>query len=341
MQLIYQRGGSVANSKFDFSLLKPVDENGQEFNTDQLTPVEDQPEQDAGAYLDSLPKQQEGYFHLPRSILAGLTNLGRDLHNAPHDLALGAENSINNVGDYLSKLTGKNIHFKNPHALSDVLPSDETNYANVFGQQGEGTLLDRLVQKGVEHAPEIYGAAGIARAGLRALPPMTQFQGARRLRAADQIINDLNANVPLSPQLINESRAYLPNTHATREMITNAESGHYPSSFSTQSQVGYHERNLRTSPLASERLLAPHARELKENMLGEMENALRSQSHIDPRYTQAADFLRGGINDYRQYIQFRDTVWPLLKRLGIPTTALALTAFGIKKGTKAISNLNN
>lgn len=115
------------------------------------------------------PEQEESYFNLPRSILAGLTNLGRDLHNLPHDLAFGAENSINNVGDYLSKLTGKNIHFKNPHALSNVLPNDKTNYANVFGQKGEGTLLDTLVQKAVEHAPELYAGGQLAKIGIKGL----------------------------------------------------------------------------------------------------------------------------------------------------------------------------
>ena len=85
MRLIYQRGGHVANSKFDLSLLKPVDHKNADFESN-LKPLDNE-EEDAGTYLDNLP-QPDGFFHkLPRNIATGLAHAGRNLHNLPHDLA--------------------------------------------------------------------------------------------------------------------------------------------------------------------------------------------------------------------------------------------------------------
>ncbi len=328
MQRIYQRGGNVAKSKFDPSLLKPIDESNSQFNSAQLKPVED--EEDAGAYLDDLP-QPEGFFHkLPRNILAGLANLGHSTINFPHDVVQGAEN----IGEGLGNLIKKKFPFsqgtqdlldKAPksHKLSDYIPyQKEHDFAQMLGQEGEGTLMDKLIQKGIEYAPEITGGTALLRGGIRRL------KGTHQLDAVEQAIKERGlSNFNYSPGTAEEARRYLPKSHdATNEMVAASESGNYPASFSMQSQIGKHQRDLARSPLASERLRAPRVGELKQNMLGELGDILRSSG-----MHKEADMLKTGINNYRQYVKVKDAVIPVLKKLGIPVTILSALGFGYKK----------
>lgn len=280
--------------------------------------------------------------HPLRDIMIGLTHAGRNLHNLPHDQVKSLEDIFSKLGSNFEGIVGPKFseQRKEHKKISDYLPYDERDFGDIYGQKGEGNLLDKIIQGGVEHAPELATLGSLGRAALRRYP-ITQRMGGRRIRNAERIINELGANIPISEESIAAARPFLPNSHAAREMIQGSREGHYPSSFSLQSQVGHHERNLRSSPLASERLIAPEARDLKQTMLGEMESRLRSMEHIDPRYRHAADELRGGINDYRQYVRFRDNVWPLLRNIGFPVTALGIAGFGIKKAMKTLSSLTD
>ena len=287
--------------------------------------------------VDNQPKP-EGFFHkLPRNIIAGLANLGHSTLNLPHDVVEGVENLGEKFGGMMGfKDLPPEIAAKvRPHKrLSEYIPhQQEHDYAEMLGQKGQGTLMDKILQKGIEYAPEIASGRALLRAGLRKFP-VTKHGAARQLREAEKMVNTLEARVPISSESIESAMPFLPKTHATKEMIQGAAAGEYKPAFSLQSQVGHHERNLRSSPLASERLLAPEARDLKQNMLNEMQSALRNQGHH-----KAADLLKGGINDYSKYIKFRNSVWPVLKKLGMPPTVLALTAFGIKKGKDTLSGL--
>lgn len=290
-------------------------------------PADISPEQeadDAAAYLDNLPKP-EGFWHkLPRNILIGLTHAGRNLHNAPHDLAKLAEWPA-------EKLVGPL-----KHPLSSYLPNDESDYSDVWGGNKDAKSFgDKIVQGGFEFAPEILSGAGLVRSGLRRFP-LTQRGAARQLRGAEKLAAERGVEIPLTNQSIDEAVPFLPKTHATRELLADAEKGNYKSSFGLQSQVGKHERDLRKSSLAAERLLAPQARELKQRIISEMETGLRAMGHND-----IADMLKGGLNDYRKYIKFRDEVRPYLKWLGITPTAVGFLAFGTNKGKKAIKALSD
>lgn len=314
MRLICQRGGHVTKSKFDYSLLKPVNEKNAEFESN-LKPLED--EEDTGDYLDKLP-QAEGFFHkLPKNILIGLTHAGRNLHNLPHDVSKLAEWPIEKLSGPLE------------HPLSSYLPYDEQDYSDVFGRKKEtDTMMDKLIKGGIEHAPELIGGAGLLKGGFRRLTGSHQLNEVERL--ANQ--SGLN-NFRYRPGTIEEARNYLPRSHATNEMIAGSNAGSYTPSFSIQTQIGKHQRDLAKSPLASERLLSPRAGELKQNMLGELGSLLRSQGMIEE-----AELLSKGINNYRQYMHVKNAVMPALKKFGIPTSILAAVGLGYKKAKKVLND---
>lgn len=271
--------------------------------------------------LDNLPKPQGFLSKLPRNILSGLANAGRNLHNMPHD--------ISEIVDWpIEKVSGiKGI-------ISSHLPYDDYDYSKVFGANNGKTISDKVIQGAVEYAPELIGLSGLIRSGLRKFP-ITQKGAARQLRMAEKLSSDNSLkSIPLSEDIINESMPFLPKTHATRSMIDSVSKGGYKPSFSLQSQIGSHERALRKSPLPADRLISPAARELKERILMEMESGLRSQGRHD-----IADLMRGGLNDYRKYIKFRDEVKPYIKKIGIPTTALSAIGLGATHGKKVVSKI--
>lgn len=285
-----------------------------------------------GESTDSVPEEQEQGFlsKLPRNIAIGLMNLGRNVHNIPHDITESTENALQGIGKNFENFGSKfPMGNKNPNFLSSHLPNDTYDYAQVFGNTGTPTLMDELIQKGVEHAPELYGGGMLLRQGLRRFP-LTQRMASRQLREAERLINEYgNAHLPLSEESLAAARPFLPQTHASREMLEGSRAGNYGQSFATQSQVGHHARNLAKSPLAAERLQAPVATELKQTMLNELETGLRRHG-----LNEVADLVRGGIHDYRTYKRIQDAIRPYIKPLGIPASFLALLGVGYKVGKK-------
>ena len=329
MRLICRKDGHVANSQFDLSLLKPVDEKEADFKS-KLKPVDEgEPEQqDEGAYLDSMP-EPEGFFHkLPRNMLIGLAKLGHSTLNKPHDYMARVEQSLQDFGNAKGMPKLKyDIEVKNPLKLSEYIPKQqEYNFPEMLGQKGEGTMMDNIIQGGIDWIPELAMGGGLLRAGLRRFP-MTQGMASRQLREAEKLINQRRIkNIDVDQKSIDAARAFLPRTNATNEMLAGVEGGKYKPSFALQSQIGQHARDLKKSPLASERLRAPEARELKQDLLEQIENSLRNNGHHD-----AADLVKGGINDYRKYMAFKNDVVPLLAKIGVPTSMIGLSLFGYKK----------
>lgn len=107
-----------------------------------------------------------------RSLMIGLFNQRQNFVNTPHDIVHGLE-TVNNIRKLLSF---ENHIGKNPtksdltHPISKLLPYEQNNYEQLMGQKGKGTILDRLIQKGVEHAPEIAGATGLLRTAATRFP---------------------------------------------------------------------------------------------------------------------------------------------------------------------------
>ena len=309
-----------------------------------LAKLNGEDEEDQGAYLDNLP-EPEGFWHkLPRNILTGLANLGHSTLNLPHDLVQTAENAGESFGNSITKSfplppeVQKKLDSMPKHEqfkLSEHIPQqEENNYAELLGQKGEGTLMDNIIQKGVEYAPEIASGRALIKSGLRKFP-ITKKAATQRLKNASNMVDEVDPElIPISKKSLHQAMEYLPKTHATREMLEAAARGEYGPSFSLQSQVGKHARDLSKSSLASERLLAPHARELKQTILDEVETGLRKGG-----YHEIADEMKGGIDDYRKFIKFWDKASPVLKKLKIPTTGLAILGLSSDKTKKFISKL--
>lgn len=305
----------MSNSKFDFSLLKPVEQQNADFEA-KLKPVEQ--EEDTGAYLDNLP-QPEGFWHkLPRNILTGLTHAGRNLHNLPHDISKLAEWPVEKIAGKLE------------HPLSSYLPYDEQDYSDVWGgNKANDTMMDKIIKGGVEFAPEIIGGAGLIRGGFRRL------KGTHQLDKVEKMLQQKGVSQFNYPDaMIKESKKFLPKTEATKELLGEVAKGGYKPAFKLQSQVGHHQRKLMKSPLASENsLMAPKAGELKQKMLGHLETVMRNANLIEE-----ADLLKKGINNYRQYKQVMKVAMPLVKYLGIPTTIFAAIPFAYKKAKQVLSD---
>lgn len=181
----------MGKSKFNMSLLEPVEEENTNsgWNQSLLTPVEEEQQ-----FLQ--PKQESFFDKLPRNIGIGLANLGHNTTNLPYDLAKQLQNASQPFGDFQKKnlpalqgtekqqsyldqmVNGFNKEhnvleeMKNPNYgfnAENIPHQQEQNYEKIFGQNGSGTLMDTLLQKGIEYAPDIYVGSGLLKSGINKL----------------------------------------------------------------------------------------------------------------------------------------------------------------------------
>ena len=291
----------------------------------------------------SLPMEEaqpEGFLSkLPRNIMIGLANLGQSTRNIPHDLVQGIEqgtqafgNSLNSLlpedlGNFLKK---KNQSRKN---VSDIIPHYEENFAQLFGQEGEGTLMDKILQKGVEYAPELATGKALLKAGLRKFP-ISQRMAGKPLKEAQELARKKNIEpIDITFEIFDEARPFLNKSHETKKMLSDAWWGDYDALFALQSDLGREARALRKSPIAAERRAAPEVQSLKKRILTEMKEKLSAQGHQD-----IADLLSEGIDTYRKYMNFKEKVNPILKKVGIPTSILAALGVGVNKSKKILKD---
>lgn len=244
-------------------------------------------------------KPEEGFFHkLPRNILIGLTHAGRGLHNLPHDIAAG----VDYVGSGIGRMLGA-PEFQNGQSshLADYLPNDTQSYADVFGQEGQGTTADNIIQKGIEFAPDVIGGVNALRS-LKLLPHLTRKGASKSLVKAREIgksknISPLNVN----PDLIEDTRQFLPNTTPYRNLIDEAGYGDYNRLFSLQSDLGKHAGGMSKDWFSkANRAHGKAGLEVRGNILKEMKQSLRQQGHGD-----IADLLTKGQDEYRRYMKFK------------------------------------
>lgn len=311
----------MANSKFDPSLLKPIDAN-DDFRS-KLQPVED--EEDAGEYLDNLPPP-EGFFHkLPRNILIGLSNLGHATINKPHDIVALAQTRAKEISNNIEKVGPKILPKSASVDFASYIPQQENyDFAGMLGQKGDPTWMDSIIQKGIQYFPEAVTGGTLLRGGFRRLT------GTHQLEEVEKAANQFgNKNFAYPPAIAKEAKRYLPKTEATKELFAKSAQGEYPASFGMKSQLGRHQSNLYNSPLPADRLLAPRVKELRENMMSHLENKLRESGlHVE------ADLLVNGTKNYAKYMRVKEAVMPIIKKLGIPTSLAAGILFGFQKGKK-------
>ena len=121
-----------------------------------------------------LPPKKEGIeTWLPRDIMIGLLNQRQNVINQPHDIAQNLEQQGQEFGQSVNKTlpmekyfenkkspTGNNKPYKN---ISEYLPHEQNDFAKLMGQEGAPSTSSWLIQKGIEHAPELYGISSLLR----------------------------------------------------------------------------------------------------------------------------------------------------------------------------------
>lgn len=172
MQNIYQKDGSVSNSKFDMSLLKPIgqeEKKQSKFDINKLKPIEE------SSY--DAPEEESFLDKLPRNLGIGLLNQRQSLVNTPHDLVknLGEQgNKFNqelNKKLPLEKYLGKNTPKNKDYNLSQYLPHEQNDFSKLMGEKGSPSTLDKIIQKGVEYAPELFLGGKLLTSGVSKIAP--------------------------------------------------------------------------------------------------------------------------------------------------------------------------
>jgi hypothetical protein len=241
--------------------------------------------------------QESLWKRIPRDVLIGLTHAGRNLHNLPHDIAhLGDV-----VGSKIGRMLGAPELQNKDSDLASYLPYDEQNYADVWGQKGPGTTLDNVLQKGVEIAPDVIGGVNALRS-LKILPHLTRKGASKNIVKARELGKTRNMGpLDVNPDLIEDTRQFLPNTTPYRNLIDEAGYGDYNKLFSLQSDLGKHAGGMSKDWFSkANRAHGRAGLEVRGNILNEMKNSMRQQGHGD-----IADLLSKGQDEYRRYMKFK------------------------------------
>src|SRR5215475_906973 len=256
--------------------------------------------------LTKNPEEESFLSKFPRNAKIGLSNLNQTLLNSPYEISRNLENQaqqfgegLNNIlpAEYQALLNQMPKHQQNN--ISDYIPHvPEQNFSQLYGQKGEPTFSDKLVQKGFEFAPElVLGGYGLN----KILPHLTRRGASKKLNRAQQLGIERNMGpLDINPQLIEDTRQFLPTTSPYQNAIENALNGNYQDLFQLQSDVGKHARGYGRSLFAAERAHGREANAAKNRLLDAMQQSLESSGNLD-----ISDLLREGRNDYRRYMAFR------------------------------------
>lgn len=105
----------------------------------------------------------------------------------------------------------------------------------------------------------------------------------------------------VNPDLIEDTRQFLPNTTPYRNLIEDAGYGDYNKLFSLQSDLGKHAGGMSKDWFSkANRAHGRAGLEVRGNILNEMKNSLRKEGHGD-----IADLLTKGQDEYRRYMKFK------------------------------------
>ena len=220
------------------------------------------------------------------------------------------------VGSKIGRMLGAPELQDKDSDLASYLPYDTQSYADVWGQQGQGTPADNLIQKGIEIAPDVIGGINALRS-LRLLPHLTRKGASKSLVKARELGKTKNiAPLEVNPDLIEDTRQFLPNTTPYRNLIDEAGYGDYNKLFSLQSDLGKHAGGMSKDWFSkANRAHGKAGLEVRGNILNEMKQSLRQQGHGD-----IADLLTKGQDEYRRYMKFK----PYRNALGVAAGAAML-----------------
>lgn len=260
------------------------------------------------AINNNLEDEESFFSKLPRNIATGLVHAGRGLHNSPHDIAEGVDYVGSGIGRFFGAKefeNGKSSH------LSDYLPNDQTNYSDVFGQKGEGTTVDNIIQKGLEFSPDILMGANALK---NFIPHLTRRGASKKLRNARELSRNRNIGpIDVNSDIIEDTAQFLPKTSPYKNELENAHYGDYDALFNLQSDLGKHASDYSKSIFsAAERAHGRAGLATRNRLLDEIHAGLKAQGHND-----ISDLLKQGQNEYRRYMKFK----PYRNALGVAAGA--------------------
>ncbi len=204
-----------------------------------------------------------------------------------------------------------------------VLPK-EFNYADALGAKGNqaGDELIRGIPGGVASIPfanKLLGAIHEI--------PITKTLAARPLEEAKGLINERGiSKIPISKQLIKESKKIFKDDPYYKHLLEKAQKGDYRAQFTLQSDLGKKAYNLSKSASGAERFSADRVGRLKDDVLKGMKQHLNETGHKD-----IADLLTKGRNKYRIHMKYK-------KPLNY-ATGLGLGAIGVDSVYSKLKNL--
>ncbi len=256
-----------------------------------------------GQSLESSPEMEEPDLstHPLRDIMIGLTHAGRNLHNLPHDQVKSLEDIFSKLGSNFEGIVGPKFseQRKEHKKISDYLPYDARDFGDIYGQKGEGNLLDKIIQGGVEHAPEL---ATIYQIGKHL--PLTKFPATKALNEVKKQIGERNIkNLKVPEHILKDivENKFMRNTQPNRNLLEKAKEGGYEDLFNLQSDLGQIERSHTRDPFsASNRQFGRDVGATRQELLSSMKDELGNLGHED-----LAKFLSHGQNLYIKYMKVR------------------------------------
>ncbi len=279
--------------------------------------------------------QQSFLNKLPRNLLAGATRGLAGLANIPYDIA-SMSGGLQRQDPYEQRLM-QSLGEQQQQLSAERIPHfGEHDYSKMFGITGEPTAADQAIQLGTEFALPIggslkYGYKGL-RAGLKAASelPLTRKMAAKPLVRAEKAIGERNiTNIPISNDLIKESKKIFKDDPYYKHLLEQAKQGDYRAQFTLQSDLGKKAHDLSRSSSGAERFSAERVKRLKDQVLEGMKKHLEAMGQED-----IAKDLTKGRKGYRQFHQINKKVYkPAIKTakyVGIPTTLGALLTAAYK-----------
>lgn len=311
----------MAKSKFDESLLEPLDNESSGFDSSLLEPDEEM--------QFNAPKKESIGSWLPRDIMIGLLSQRQNLINTPHDIAKNLEGqgrsfeeSINKTLPLEQYIGSNKLPFSSNEkrkSISEYLPHEQNDFSKLMGQEGTPSDISWLIQKGIEHAPELYGIATLA----KKLPAVTskgiinKLSGhkkeAKELAQSEygqlfKEASDEGITHVIPPEAVSKNRhRIIANSQgkynkSLKEYLQNPtlENAHW-----AQSELGGLERHLNSigeknglSPSQHKTLKAVEEarRSLKEEMFSK--NVLGSNEQLGKKYSELSDKYRKNVIPY-------------------------------------------
>ena len=280
------------------------DANSDDLNQYSRNPIDSYDE------IEEPPYNSESFLSkLPRNILIGLAKGGHSILNLPHDVAQGVENSGGYLKHKIINLSPSSKAFyehynKMPHPgefkLSEHIPyQKDYNFAQMLGQKGEGTLSDKILQKGIEYAPEILSVYSLFRH-----LPITKYPAVKLLNKVQKEISERGLEKIKIPEHIFkdiEENQFLRNTQPNRNLLENARQGGYKSLFDLQSDLGAAERGYTRDIFnAANRQFGRDIGVNRQNLLKEIRSGITTQGHKD-----LSEDMKKGQDLYRIYMKLR------------------------------------